>query len=188
MTTSVKSYIGLLLLVVPLTLNGQNLNSNWNSDLKSALQEFLTCKETPGDNNRCSRFIGQSLNTVYKVNDFYSTKLNRYMVVSEIADFLKGSDKWTLLGHAYEQKVLTAAQEHANAKKAVVAVYVNAAGVGNVVIITPGDLQKSGSWNLDVPNSASFFASQPDKSFVDKGLSFAFGKNLMKDILIYARN
>ena len=188
MITPVKIYIGLLLLILPSVLHAQNLNANWNNDLKSALQEFLTCKDTPGDNNRCSRFIGQALNTVYKVNDFYSPKLNRYMAVNEIADFLKGSDKWTLLGHAYEQKVLTSAQENANGKKAVVAVYVNAAGVGNVVIVTPGALQKSGSWNLDVPNSASFFASQPDKSFVDKGLSFAFGKNLMKDILIYSRN
>jgi hypothetical protein len=78
-------------------------------------------------------------------------------------------------------------QEHANAKKAVVAVYMNAAGVGHVVIITPGQLQSSGSWGLSVPNVVSFFPSQPEKSFVDKGLSFAFGKNLMKDITIYAR-
>jgi len=41
---------------------------------------------------------------------------------------------------------------------------------------------------LSVPNVVSFFPSQPNKSFVDKGLSFAFGKNLMKDILIYGRN
>lgn len=176
----------LLLLVVSVAwiniASGQTLNPSWNAELKAELQEFLGCKEN------CNRYIGQSLNTVYKVNDFYSTKQNRYMVVSEIAAFLKGSDKWTMLGPAYDQKTLVTAQEHANAKKAVVAVYLNAEGLGNVVIITPGELQPSGSWGLRVPNAASFFASQPDKSFVDKGLSFAFGKNLMKDILIYSRN
>lgn len=176
-----KCFFILLVISVATSLRGQNLNTNWNAALKSSLQEFLSCTEN------CNRYIGQSLNTVYKVNDFYSTKSNRYMTVSEIADFLKGSEQWSLLGHSYDQKVLTTAQEHANAKKAVVAVYVNSSGIGNVVIITPGELQPSGSWGLSVPNSASFFSSQPDKSFVDKGLSFAFGKNLMKDIMIYSR-
>jgi len=177
-----KLFLWVLTLSFVKIADGQTLNPNWNAELKTSLEEFLRCKEN------CSRYIGQSLNTVYKVNDFYSTKLNRYMVVSEIAAFLKSSDKWTMLGPAYDQKTLTIAQEHANAKKAVVAVYLNPEGYGNVVIITPGELQPSGSWGLRVPNAASFFASQPDKSFVDKGLSFAFGKNLMKDILIYSRN
>jgi len=110
------------------------------------------------------------------------------MIANEISKFLSESDKWTLLGHSYEQKTLSTAQEFANSKKAVVAVYMNAAGIGHVVIITPGQLQRSGSWGLNVPNVASFFPSQPEKSFIDKGLSFAFGKNLMKDILVYGRN
>ncbi len=110
------------------------------------------------------------------------------MSASEISNFLKTSEKWKLLGPSYEQKTLATAQEHANSKKAVVAVYINDAGIGHVVIITPGQLQPSGSWGLNVPNVVSFFPNQPDKSFVDKGLSFAFGKNLMKDILIYGRN
>lgn len=179
---NLKLFLIFVALLSAEVVSGQTLNPNWNAELKASLQEFMGCKEN------CSRYIGQSLNTVYKINDFYSTKLNRYMVVNEIAAFLKTSDKWTLLGPAYDQKALATAQEHANAKKAVVAVYLNPEGVGNVVIITPGELQPSGSWGLRVPNAASFFASQPDKSFVDKGLSFAFGKNLMKDILLYSRN
>ena len=131
--------------------------------------------------------MGESLNKIYRVNDFYSTGSARYMTASEISSFLKTSEKWKLIGPSYEQKTLAAAQEHANGKKAVVAVYINEEGIGHVVIITPGQLQPSGSWGLNVPNVVSFFPSQPDKSFVDKGLSFAFGKNLMKDILIYGR-
>ena len=127
--------------------------------------------------------MGESLKKIYKVNDFYSTKSGRYMTATEISSFLKESDKWKLIGPSYEQKTLASAQELANSGKAVVAVYVNSAGIGHMVVITPGQLQQSGSWGLNVPSVVSFFPSQPDKSFVDKGLSFAFGKNLMKDIL-----
>lgn len=162
----------------------QNLNGAWKKDMTASLEEFLQCKVGAG---QCNDFMGESLNKIYKINDFYALKSSRYMVATEIAKFLKESDKWTSLGPSYNQKVLSTAQEHANAKKAVVAVYMNSAGVGHVVIVTPGQLQSSGSWGLNVPNVVSFFSTQPEKSFVDKGLSFAFGKNLMKDIIFYSR-
>lgn len=164
--------------------NAQSLNGSWKQELTASLDKFLQCQVSTGD---CTQYMGESLNKIYKVNDFYVQKSGRYMAASEISKFLKETDKWTLIGPSYDQKVLATAQEQANAKKAVVAVYMNASGVGHVVIVTPGQLQTSGSWGLNVPNVVSFFPSQPEKSFVDKGLSFAFGKNLMKDILIYTR-
>ncbi len=167
--------------------NGQTLNSNWKQDLDASLQQFSNCQSSGGTKD-CSQYTGEALNKVYKVNDFYSQKAGRYMVASEIASFLKESSSWKSLGPSYDQKTLSTAQDLANSKKAVVAVYINASGIGHVVIITPGQLQSSGSWGLSVPNVASFFPSQPEKSFIDKGLSFAFGKNLMKDIQIYGRN
>lgn len=163
----------------------QTINQNWRQELNSSLQKFLTCavsKETP-----CVNFTGESLNTVYKINDFYSQASRRYMTTNEIANFLKNSDKWEALGQSYDQKTLSTAQEMANAKKAVVAVYQNAVGVGHVVLITPGELKPSGSWGLSVPTAASFFTVEPEKSFVDKGLSFAFMKPMLKDVHIYAR-
>jgi len=167
------------------TVRAQSLNPNWNSDLKNSLRQFLACS---GGSQACSKFLGESLNTVYKVNDFYSTKSGRYMTASEIASYLKETKQWNLLGHSYDQKVLSQAQDFANAKKAVVAVYMDETGLGHVVVITPGQLQPSGSWGLNVPNAASFFPAQPDKSFVDKGLSFAFGKSMLKGVTIYVRN
>lgn len=166
---------------------GQTVNNTWKQDLESAMKEFLSCQPTTDVNSPCNKFLGESLNTVYRVNDFYSQNLGRYMVASEIAKYLKTSDQWTLLGPCYDQKTLTQAQEHANARKAVVAVYMSNSGGGHVVLITPGSLQSSGSWELSVPTATSFFLSQPDRSFINKGLSFAFGKMLMKDILIYTR-
>ena len=182
---NIKSVFVSFFLLASSSLMGQSLNPNWNTDLKNSLQQFLSCQ---GGSQSCAKFIGESLNTVYKVNDFYSVKSGRYMLPGEIATFLKESKQWKMLGPSYDQKVLTQAQEHANAKKAVVAVYMNESGIGHVVVIVPGQVERSGSWGLDVPNAASFFPTQPDKSFVGKGLSFAFGKTMLKDVQIYARN
>lgn len=176
-----------LLIIITSSVYGQGLNPNWNSDLKNSLQQFLTCQRTQ-DEQACAKYLGESLQTVYKIKDFYSPKLGRYMKAGEIATYLKETKQWTKAGHAYEQNVLKLAQDQANSKKAVVAVYMNQEGIGHVVVITPGELQRSGSWGLDVPNAASFFLTQPDKSFVDKSLAFAFGKTMLKDIVIYTRN
>ena len=167
---------------------GQSINAKWKQDLETTLEEFLKCKTTASDDNRCHQFIGESLNKVYKINDFYSQKSGKFMAVSEIAEFLKSNSKWELLGHSYDQKTLETAQEHANAKKAVVALYLTPEGTGHAVVITPGELKPSGSWGLLVPSAVSFFSTEPSKSFVDKGLSYAFAKNMLKDVQIYGRN
>jgi hypothetical protein len=185
--SNIKIIILIIICAFPYSLLSQSLNPNWKQELNNSLQQFLQCQQA-SDNTSCNKYLGESINTVYKINDFYSDKLGRHLLATEISQYLKGNNKWTLLGHAYDQKVLTQAQENANAKKAVVAVYMNPSSIGHVVLVTPGQLISSGSWGLNVPNTASFFISHADKSFIDKGLSFAFGKNLMKDILIYRRN
>lgn len=183
----IKFYGVAALLFFTSTVYGQSLNGNWKQDLSASLEQFLKCKEASPEGNKCVNFIGESLNKVYRVNDFYSQKLGRFMAAGEISAYLKDSDKWTLLGHSYEQATLATAQDYANAKKAVVAVYMNAEGIGHAVVITPGELKPSGSWGLNVPSAASFFYTDPEKSFVDKGLSYAFAKNMLKDVLIYGR-
>lgn len=166
----------------------QSINKNWNQELLSSLQEFVNCENTnPNGINPCNQFVGSSLNIVYKINDFYSQKLGRYMLTHEISSFVKESGKWTLLGHGYEQKALTAAQGYANANKAVVAIYLNAENIGHVALILPGELRTSGSWGFHVPNSASFFTSDPQNSYVGKSLSYAFGRDLIRHVVIYGR-
>ncbi|MFO7256280.1 MAG: hypothetical protein DIU61_001215 [Bacteroidota bacterium] len=164
--------------------NAQTLNNNWTSDLETDLREFTSCD----DDMDCSEFSGKALQTVYKLNDFYQPKEKRYMRVSEIIAFLQESTSWTKLGPAYQQSILNQAQEYANNKKAVIAVLPGANGVGHVALILPGELQASGSWGLSVPNSASFLTIDPAKSYVGKGLSYAFTKNHLKDVVIFARN
>lgn len=173
-----------LLVAFALCTEAQSLNNNWKQELTNSLNQFLNCTDT----KECSGFAAKALNTVYRIDDFYSQRSGRYMSVNEVLAFLKDSDKWTSLGKPYDQKILATAQEYANSKKAVVAVYENAQGIGHVVVITPGQLQPSGSWGLNVPNVASFLPSEPGKSFINKALSFAFAKNMMKDVTIYGRN
>ena len=180
-----RMYSTLLLFIIITSAHAQSLNSNWSKDLNNSLKEFLACEGNSKERAECAHFIGESLTTVYKINDF--SKSGKYMTTNEIAEFVKNSSKWKSLGPSYDQATLTKAQEHANAKKAVVAVFRNAEGIGHVVIITPGELQTSGSWGLQVPNSASFFQTEPAKSYVGKGLSFAFARVMMKDITLYVR-
>jgi hypothetical protein len=181
-----KQFLVLLPVILLATTfcSAQTLNNNWMSDLETELKEFTSCD----DDMDCSEFSAKALQTVYKLNDFYQPQEKRFMRVSEIIAFLQDSKSWTKLGPAYQQNILIQAQEYANNKKAVIAVYPGANGVGHVALILPGELQASGSWGLSVPNSASFLAIDPAKSYVGKGLSYAFTKNHLKDVIIFARN
>lgn len=165
---------------------GQTVNSNWKQELAQSLEAFINCEDSE-NNKQCYKYLGQSVNTVYKVNDFYSKESGRYMLPNEIADFVSNGSKWELLGPAYDKNALDKAQSYANAKKATIAVYKAADGQGHVALILPGDLQASGSWGLKVPNSASFFLSDHQKSYVGKGLSYAFTKDMLKDVVVYGR-
>ncbi|MDV3310272.1 MAG: hypothetical protein LOY03_15805 [Cyclobacteriaceae bacterium] len=164
-------------------VSAQTLNNNWTSDLEAELREFTSCD----DDMDCAEFSGKALQVVYKLNDFYQPQQKRFMHVGEIIAFLQDNKSWTMLGPAYKQDVLNQAQQHANSKKAVIAVYSGTNGVGHVALILPGDLQASGSWGLNVPNSASFLTVEPAKSYIGKGLSYAFTKNHLKDVVIFAR-
>ncbi len=184
LTSYLQSGIFTLLLLCTFATHAQSLNGNWKKDLTVSLEEFLKCEGS----SECAGFTGKALNTLYKINDFYLQKEGRYMTVNEISAFLRDNSKWTNLGKPYDQKILETAQDLANAKKAVVAVYQNAQGIGHVALIAPGALQPSGSWGLSVPGAVSFLTTDPQKSFVDKSLSFAFSKGMMKDVTIYGRN
>jgi len=168
---------------------GQKINSNWKSDLNTAVAAFKNCKGTIEKNiNPCSKYIGESVNTVYQVNDFYSNDLKRYLTGTEIIKYLETSSQWTKVGFAFDQTNLSTSQDLANSKKAVIAVYMGEDNLGHVSIILPGELASSGSWGLKVPNSASFFMNSSQRSYSEKGLSYAFSRNMIKNVVIYRRN
>ena len=180
-------YVAICFLLIFSQSHGQSLNENWKQELSNSMTQFMNCTSTSPEKYQCSSFIGESVAKVYKVNAFYSDKLKRYLQIFEISNSMLDNGQWTLLGHAYEQKALNEAQKNANDKKAVIAVYTTSAGGKHIALILPGQLEYSGSWGFNVPNSASFFFDNPAKSYLDKGLSYAFGKNMIKDVALYCR-
>ena len=167
----------------------QKINVNWQNNLNKELEQFKACKNTATAGiSTCNKYIGSTLYTVYNINDFYSKELGRHMLVSEVSQYLKGNKQWSLLGHGYEQKALVEAQEKANAGRAVVAVYLNEEGIGHVSVILPGEMKPSGTWGIKVPNSASFFLTEPEKSYINKSLSYAYERPMLKGVLLYVRN
>jgi hypothetical protein len=165
----------------------QSLNENWKQDLAASLEEFLQCANTSGAKYQCSGYIGESIKKVYKTNAFFSDKLSRYLQINEISKSVVENGQWTPIGYAYDQKALDEAQQQANANKAVIAVYTTPSGIGHIALILPGKLQYSGSWGFNVPNAASFVFNEAEKSFIDKGLSYAFTKSMIKDVMLYSR-
>lgn len=165
----------------------QKINQNWKKDLALDMTALKSCTDAGTDELSCGQYPGKSLSTVYGLNDFYSTAKKRYLLVSEISNYLNNNKKWEELGHAYEPNTLELAQQRANEKKATVAIYLNEQGEGHMVVILPGELKPSGSWGIKVPNSVSFFPKNPEKSYIERGLSYAFPKNLIKNVFLFGR-
>ena len=170
------------------SLFAQSINSGWEQELANSIETFKKCDQTFVNGvNPCGKFIGESVNTVFEINDFYSEKLGRYLSGAEIINYLKSGNQWKLLGYAYDQKALTEAQSYANENKAVIAFYMNEEQLGHVSLILPGKLTKSGSWGSDVPNSASFFINDQQRSYSNKGLSYTFTRSMIRTVMIYGR-
>ena len=177
-----------LLILSHTSIYAQGIDKNWNTKLDESIAQFKSCENTTvAGVHSCNKYIGQALKLVYRINDFYSTSKGRYMLAGEIHEHVQNSKRWSLLGKGYEQDALTKAQQRANQKKAVVAVYRDASGEGHVAYILPGDLQASGSWRLQVPNSAAFFIEEPSRSYSNKGLSYSFPRSAIQSVSLYER-
>jgi len=178
-----------LFLFSVLSANAQTINENWETDLTKLVGAFKTCKGTIENNvNPCSKYSGESLKVVYGLDDFFSKEINRYLTGTEIIKYLETSPQWKKSGLASDQEALTAAQNKANEKIAAVAVYSDENGIGHMALILPGKLKASGLWEKSVPNCSSFFMNSPSSSFSGKGLSYAFSKDMISNVIIYIRN
>lgn len=167
--------------------HGQTLSKTWKEDLASSLEEFLKCTATETDRTMCASYIEKSLAAVYKLDALNLEASNNPTPASSLSN-AKGNH-WSILGKGYEQGALESAQTFANENKAVIAVYkAPGGGIKHVALILPGNLQYSCTWGFNVPNSASFFITTPEKSYIGKGLSYAFAKNMIKDVTLFVRN
>ncbi|MEM9674483.1 MAG: hypothetical protein AAF992_17965 [Bacteroidota bacterium] len=168
--------------------SAQTLARDWNQKIEQEMSQFLDCaKNNPEISNDCSQSVGKTSKAIYRLNDFYNAKKSRFMVVSEIYGYLKSNQRWELLGQGYKQDVLLSAQDLANKNRAVVAVYLDETNLGQLAFILPGEVAPSGSWGLRVPNSAAFIMTAPEKSYVNKGISYAFPRKTMAEVYLFAR-
>jgi hypothetical protein len=184
----VKLLLSAVLLVAGAQIYGQNLNENWNEELRQAVADFKNCTNPEGTTaNPCSKFFAESLFMVYELKDFYPEEGKRYPTGTEIASMVQSDAAWTEIGPAYVQENLSKAQELANKNEAVLAIFIGEDKLGHVSMILPGKLQASGSWGMSVPNSVSFFIHSPSKSYANKPLSYAFARNMIKNVVLYSR-
>lgn len=162
----------------------------WEAHLKDTIHQLFVCKEAEPVNDRspCNYLVGHVLRNVFKVDDFNKNKgfLTADQTISAVYSM---KSLWVEIGSAGDQSVLTLSQEKANSGYAVIALY-PAVGVspGHIALVLPGKLLWSGSWGLNVPNSASFFLDQPQKSYVGRGLSLAFSAQKKGDVRLFFRS
>lgn len=149
--------------------------SGWEKRLEQRLAEFQSCKEQSDDASPCNRFTGRALAETYGVDDFKDpTNAGQYLSANLMETYVATSKNWVLLGNGDDQKALNEAALAANQGRAVIAVKMGDEH-GHVALVLPGELSRSSTWNLNVPNSACFFLGKPTQSYVGDKLSKAFG-------------
>lgn len=177
-----------LICILIFQINAISQSANWEQTLNQTLGEFKTCMAND-DKVVCQTYTAKAIRQVYKINDFYNASSKTDMSPFEIQEFVKGSPQWTAVGPAYKSETLVKAQELSNSGKAVLVVLKgDTPADAHVSLLLPGDLQNSGSWAMRVPNVSAFFTHNPDNSFVNKSISYAYTKSMMLNLEVYARN
>lgn len=148
------------------------LPTNQEQFLSTTIAYFKQCKAESTNRNDCRNSITKMITEFYNIGDFRA-KDGGFVVYDSIQPIVKRSNDWVKLGAASNQEVLDKAQQAANEGKATLAIDVSET-YGQVAMIIPGKLTKSGSWNLQVPNAAALVNYDAEKSFMDKSLAYAF--------------
>jgi hypothetical protein len=163
-----------------------SFTGDWKTSMTTMLNDFQTCKSA-NKGAECKTYVAKAIKTIYGVNDFDAAgKPGGMLDVNGVANYIKKSSNWKMLGDATSQDILKQAQDDANANKAVVAIMVSDNGADHISVIAPGSLVKCGKIGLSCPNSVSFFINSPDKSYIGKPLAYSF--KTLDGIKIYARN
>jgi hypothetical protein len=150
------------------------------------LSEFLACQTPIDDRSPCNYFLARAAKRVYGVDDFLKST-DTPMSANEIAFFVASDSKWTSLGKCDFQYNLDQAQGYANLKKPVIAVY-SSQPHGHVALVLPGSSATSKTWQLKVPNSASFPLDNPGNAYVGGPLSKAFAADKKEAVALFGRN
>lgn len=145
--------------------------------------QFIDCKETTDDKHGCKEYVAMLIDAQYGVSDFDMG--DSYVPYDEIAGMVIAADNWTNIGWANDQDVLNKALEYANNDRAVIVLDPDKPNNG-VALVMPGEMSHSSGWDMDVPVCAFLHMKNPEKSFLDQTLAYAFGK--AKGLMVYARD
>lgn len=155
----------------------------WQGDRRLAIYDqlvpMMSCsayaegdEQAMSDRAACNWFAARGLEAAFGISDF-TPQGGGWKNANQIAAILATSPNWTYLGEARQQDALAAAARAAADGRAVVAAQ-SGSPHGHVALVLAGPLTVSGSWNLQVPNSASMFLDRPQAAFVGCKLSYAF--------------
>ena len=157
--------------------------TGWGIHTAWAQGQLTSCKasDPSNDQNPCHEFLGKTLETIYSLTDFKTN--GRYLRPILIAKYISDhADKWLAIGKADDQAALESAQSRANEGFPVFAV-----SPFHAAFILPGRLVTSSSWQLHVPDAASFFPRSPSASYLREKLSQAWKKADARNVQLYYR-
>lgn len=168
--------------------------------LRGLYAEFQTCSRQYGDqldlwSTPCNKFVGYALQRIYGYDDL-AVNSNGWRSANDIVDYLRGDQRWQLIGTASNQSALDRAALEATKGKAVIFAWKNVTGPhGHVAIGLPGPPEPyrgnacSSYKGLNVPRVSNMTIGAPTKAFLDGLLTRAFCKNApSQEVLVFIRN
>ncbi len=171
----------------PATGNTEPLHGNgdgWRAYVDNQIRQVIDRQQQENPRTACNIFVGEAMQSIFNLHDFDDPKVSgEFMSADEIADKVAISSEWQPVGNADDQDALRIAQQLANDGQPVIAV-----GHGHVVLIKPGDLQESGSWEMQVPNSAGMSLDDPKRTYSDGRLSRSWRSEDTPEVQIYVRD
>ena len=161
-------------------------NTHEKIDGSAVLNEFKDCTDNNKEPNACKDLTAKAICGHCGISDFVKTDQPReYVDYDAISGIILQSSAWRALGDGDEQSVLDEAQQLANSGKCVVAINTSE-GQSNIAWILPGEMEKSTSWGVNCPNSATFIPHSSKWSYVGQTLNYAWKKP--GGVVLYARN
>lgn len=148
----------------------ESLTASLNvEDLVEIQQAFIKCKESSTEPHSCKEFVAKSIATYYGYEFMGANDLP--LPYDKLSEVVVASNAWKEIGDANEQSTLTTAQQNAN--KGIPTLAVNASN-NTLAIVIKGELTHSNSLGLDCPAVAVFRPKRFKKSFVGKGINYAW--------------
>jgi hypothetical protein len=138
-------------------------------DLEESLAEFIACKNAATESHACKEYTALAISKYYGY-DLKDTD-NVYLPYDEILAHVSASNDWIELGLANDQSVLNTAQKNANKGIGTIALSIKS---NSIAIVINGKLSHSNSLNLDCPSVTVFRPRKFNKSFVGKGINYAW--------------